>query len=251
MTSLLSEAGLAFVIGLVLLAAVPNPLRASVFKLIRTRAGQSEEAATTPIERELALIAAPKKIIEQSQRQVKDLQGKLVHQRNVLAQRKDDQHHAEEAYFKAVDEKSGDFAVNEFLALVADKEQEVAIEQQVYDSLEQAVSVSCGAIAAASRELRAIQIKVKSDEARSVASQALGNAATIIEAAKAVGGVGSVLAKESRAVDEEFERARASFDLAQGSTVERESRNIKQLEQLDAVRQRLEQRRSARNAQAN
>ncbi len=145
MTQYIIEAVFVLLVGLGLLAVVPNPLRAGVRGLIRIKAGQIHEATTTPIERELALIAAPQKIIEESQRQVKDLQGKLVHQRNVLEQRKDDQRQAEDAYYKSVDEKSGDYAVQEFLALVADKDQEVSIEQQVYDSLEQAVSVSLGA----------------------------------------------------------------------------------------------------------
>lgn len=249
MTQYIIEAVFVLLVGFGLLAVVP--LRAGARGLIRIKAGQIHEATTTPIERELALIAAPQKIIEESQRQVKDLQGKLVHQRNVLEQRKDDQRQAEDAYYKSVDEKSGDYAVQEFLALVADKDQEVSIEQQVYDSLEQAVSVSLGAISAATRELRAIQIKVKSDEARGVATQALGNAAKIIESAKSIGSVGSILQKESRAVQEEFERARASFDMAQGTQVEREIRDGRQRIELEAVRKRLEERRGARLPQAN
>jgi hypothetical protein len=227
-------------------AAFPNPVRAKIRSLIRIKRDKYHRATTTPIQRELELIAVPQKVIETAQRQVKDLQGKLLHQRNLLEQRKDDLQTAEDAYFEA-----GANVTDDVVGLVVDMEQRVAIEDQTYNSIEQAVSTSCAAVSTAVRELRAIQLKVVSDEAKQIATNALTHAAQVIQAAQSIASTDGALQRESNVIAAEFERAQASFDNSQGTKVERELRDLKQTDLRDTVRKRLEERRAARDTKTS
>lgn len=248
MIQLALEMALAFVVLFVCLTVVPNPVRANLRALVRIKARNVKEATTTPVEREIELLAGPKEVIANAQGQLKSLEGRLLHQKIVRDSAGDDLRAAEETYFKATTDGANDGA-EDFLVLVAEKEQELAIEQQTCDSLEQAVATACGAIRTASRELRALQLKVKSDEARELATQALTDASRVIESAQTLTATGGQLNVESRAVTENFERAQAQFEGTQGTPVERELRTIKQQEMLDDVRKRLEERRAARTPQ--
>jgi hypothetical protein len=227
-------------------AVFPNPVRAKIRSLIRIKRDNFHRATTTPIQRELELIAGPQKVIETSQRQVKDLQSKLLHRRNLLEQSKDDLKTAEDAYFEA-----GANVTDDVVGLVADMEERVTIEQRTYNSIEQSVSTSCAAVATAVRELRAIQLKVVSDEAKQIATNALSHAAQVIQAAQSIASIDGALQRESNVIAAEFERAQATFDNSQGTKVERELRDLKQTDLLDSVRKRLEERRYARDTKTN
>jgi hypothetical protein len=246
--SLVIDGAVALVLAFGAAAVIPNPLRDKIRQLIRIKAANAKNAATTPVQRELELIARPQKIIEDARLQVNDLQAKLLQQRIVLDQRRDDLNAATANYYKATDEKASDRELDDQASFVADKEEEVAIEQRTFDSLEQAVSSSLNAVAAASRELRTIQLKVRSDEAKEIATKALDNATKVIEAAQSLGGVTGALTAESRAVDLEYERAKAGLETTQGSDTERELRNLKKRDQLDSVRKRLNEGRAKATA---
>jgi len=226
---------------------VPNPLRDGLRRLVRIKVRTAREASTTPLERELALVAGPQKVIDDALQQVQDLRGNLLHERNVLLQRRDVLHATEEAYYKACDEKADGGTINEQVALVADNEQEMSIQQSIVDGLESACSTACAAVDTARKELRKLQMTVKSDEAKAKATAALGNAAKVIEAAQSVSANGGALAEASRSVHAEFEQARARLDLAQGTPLERELRSVKEQEELSAVRKRLDARRAAQS----
>src|ERR1700679_1241872 len=96
----------AVVVILTVLLIVPSPLRQPLRNIVKIRARSLKNQVTTPIERELELIAGPQKVIDESHAQVEDLRGSLLHERNVLMQRQDDQAAAEGQYYAAADDRN-------------------------------------------------------------------------------------------------------------------------------------------------
>lgn len=242
---LLFDAGLAIVAILAALILVPSPFRDSLLKAVRINIKKAKETTTTPIEREMALIAGPQKTVEDAQQQVLDLQGSLQHENNVLLLRQDELTQAEGVYYKSVDDRSDAGIVEQNVVLVAEKEEEVNLQQTVVNGLQTAVATAYGAVEEARRELRRLQMTVKSDQARDMARVALENAAKVIEAAQSIGVTGGALARESRAIEQGFQEAKARLEMAQGDP---EARNIRQQAQLEEVRRRLDARRGGNAA---
>lgn len=244
---LVFELLLAAVVLLLALLVIPNPMRDGLRRTVRTLFKRAHDSATTPIERELELIAGPQKVIDDSLQQVQDLRGSLLHESNVLLQRLDELHLAEDGYFRLTDDAAADpQSINAQLTVVADKEEEVGIQQAVVDGIQTAVSAALGAVEKARKEIRRLELVVKSDEAKAKATTALDNASRVIAAAQAIGVTGSALQRESDTVQEEFEKAKARIEDAQGTAAEREFKARRQQEQLNEVRQRLEARRAGR-----
>lgn len=244
------DLGLAIVVIVAAILIVPSPFRDALKKAFRINIKKAKDAGTTAIERELALIAEPQRVIDEAQQQVQDLRGALRHENDVLLLRQDDLNLAEGAYFKVIEEKGDQDAVEQSLILVAEKEEDVGLQQKVVSGLESAVATACSAVNGARRELRRLQMTVKSDEAKAKATGALETAARVIEQAQTIGAAGGALHRESRQVDQEFESAKARVEMAQGG--ESEARAIRQQAQLDEVRRRLEARHRERQpADAN
>ncbi|HEY9774284.1 MAG TPA: hypothetical protein V6C81_10835 [Planktothrix sp.] len=229
---------------------VPNTVRERVFLFMHIGVKKAQNATTTSIERELKLIAGPQKIIQEASEKVQDLQGSLFHERNVLMLREDDLARAEETYYKAADEKADQTAIDETLGLVQDKQHEIEIQQGIVEGLEGAVQASCSAVVKARQELRGLELKVKSDEAKSKATTVSENAAKVIEAARSIGVTGGALQQESDAVHEQYEQARAKLEDAQGTPAEREFKSRKRQEELTALRKRLDEQRTLRDSAA-
>jgi uncharacterized coiled-coil protein SlyX len=225
-----------------------RPVRERVLLFVGIELKKAHKATSSPIERELALIAGPQRTIEEASQQVQDLRGQRLHEGNLLLLRNDDLRRAEEAYYKANDEGAEASAIEEALGLVADKEQEITIQQGVVDGLDHAVAASCGAVVRARRELRSLELKVKSDEAKARATEVSENAAKVIEAAKAIGVTGGALQQESDTVHENYEQARVRLDEADGTPAEREFKSAKRKEELSELRKRLDAQRSQRPA---
>jgi len=237
------ELGLAAAVILALLLVIPSPLRQPLRDTVRIRAQRVKNQVTTPIERELELIAGPQQVIDQSQAQVQDLRGTLLHEGNVLLQRKDDLVTAEAQYYKAADDKN-DTGIDELVMLVAEKEQEVAIQQGVVDGVQTAVAAACSGVDKARKELRRVQMTIKSDEAKAKATLALDAAARVMEAARSITTNGGALHQASGEVNSDFEQARARLDGMQGTPVERELNNATQRDELSGLRQRLDAKRA-------
>jgi len=240
---------LAAVAVLVLLFYVPNPVRDSFRSLFSIRLKRLKKAANTPIERELALIAGPQKVIDDSQAQVQDLRGTLLHESTVLMQREDDLAAAEAQYYKAADD-STDTGIDELVLLVAEREQEVALQKNVVDGMQAAVVAACAGVDKARKELRRVQMTIKSDEAKARATQALDAAARVIDAARSITVNGSALNEASKEVNHDFEQARARLDNMQGSAAERELKQATDRQDLLDLRKRLDAKRANQSAPA-
>jgi len=240
-------AGIAVVAILAMLLWVPNPFRQMLRDTASIRLGRVKKAATTPIERELELIAGPQRVIEESQSQVQDLRGSLQHECNVLMQRQDDLTAAEGQYYKAADDKS-DSGIDELVLLVADREQEVKIQQGVVDGIEAAVAAACSGVDKARKELRHVQLTIRSDEAKAKATQALDAAARVMEAARSITANGGALREASGEVNRDFEAARARVDGFQGTPVERDLKVMADRQEMSELRKRLDAKRAAKSA---
>ena len=238
-------AGLAVATLIAMLCYVPNPFRQALRDLVKIRFGRIKKASTTPIQRELDLIAGPQKVIEQSQTDVQDLRGTLFHETNVLMQRQDDLANAEAAYYKAADDKS-DTSVDVLVQMVAEKEQEVALQKTVVDGIEAAVSAACAGVDKARKELRQVQMTIKSDEAKAKATLALDAAAKVMEAARSINVKGSALREASVEVNTTFEQARARIDGLNGTPVERELKQMAEATEISDLRKRLDAKRAAK-----
>lgn len=254
-TWMLVDIWLVGLVAVAVLVLVPNPARDMVRSTFAIWTRRVRKATTTPIERELALVAGPQQIINDAHQQVLDLQGALQHENNVLLRCQDDLTEAEEAYFRTDEElkelaggKNGSDKLDDMVAVVAEKEEEVRLQQGVVDGLRGAVSTAVTAVAQAKRELRRLQMTVRSDEAKAKATEALSGAAAVIDAARKLGAATSELAEESTAVADEFNQARARLQELQGSAEEQEFAARKRQEDLSAVRRRLEQKRTTRGA---
>jgi hypothetical protein len=235
-------AGLAIVAIIAMLLYVPNPFRNMLRDIFKIRTNRIKKAVTTPIERELALVAGPQKVIDESLSQVQDLRGTLVHESNVLLQRQDDLAAAEAQYYKAVDDK-GDSGIDELVMLVAEKEQELTMQQQVVDGIQAAVAAACSGVDKARKELRKVQMTIKSDEAIAKATQALDAAAKVMEAARSMTVNGGALKEASGEVNRDYAAARARVDGFGGSQVERELKQMDEQQQLSELRKRLDAKR--------
>jgi hypothetical protein len=234
---------------LTVLLIVPTPLRQPLRNIVKIRARNLKAQITTPIERELELIAGPQKVIDESHAQVEDLRGSLLHERNVLMLRQDDQSAAEAQYYAAADDRT-DSGIDELVQLVAEKEQEVSIQQGVVDGIQTAVGAACAGVDKARKDLRRVQMTVKSDEAKAKATVALDAAAKVMEAARSISADGGALKQASGEVNHEFEKARARIDIMQGSASERELKQITDRDEIAGLRQRLDSKRAAKAAPA-
>jgi len=238
--------GIAIAAFIGLLLWVPNPFRQMLRDIAKIRLGRVKKATSTPIERELELIAGPQRVIEESQAQVQDLRGSLQHECNVLLQRQDDLATAEAQYYKAADDKS-DSGIDELVLLVADREQEVKIQQGVVDGVEAAVAAACSGVDKARKELRHVQLTIRSDEAKAKATQALDAAARVMDAARSITANGGALREASGEVNRDFEAARARVDGFQGSPVERELKAMGDRQEMSELRKRLDAKRAAKS----
>ncbi|MBS1994282.1 MAG: hypothetical protein JSS83_27410 [Cyanobacteria bacterium SZAS LIN-3] len=239
-------AGIAIAAIIAMLLYVPNPFRDTLRDIVKIRTGRIKKASTTPIERELELIAGPQRVIEESHAQVQDLRGSLQHESNVLMQRQDDLAAAEAQYYKAADDKN-DSGIDELVLLVAEREQEVAIQKNVVDGIQAAVAAACGGVDKARKELRHVQLTIKSDEAKAKATQALDAAAKVMEAARTITANGGALKEASGEVNRDFEAARARVDGFQGTPVERELKAMSDRQEMSELRKRLDAKRAAQN----
>jgi uncharacterized coiled-coil protein SlyX len=237
-------AALAGLVILAILLVVPNPFKRMLRDLVKIRSRRIKNQVTTPIERELELVAGPQRVIDESHSQVQDLRGTLLHEKNILMLRQDDLATAEAQYYKAVDDK-GDSGIDELVMLVAEHEQEVAIQQGVVDGVQTAVATACKAVDQARKELRHVQMTIKSDEAKAKATVALDAAAKVMDAARSITTDGGALHQASGEVNRDFETARARLDGMQGSPAERELKSMGERQQLTELRQRLDAKRAA------
>jgi hypothetical protein len=242
-------AGLALMAIIAFLLYVPSPFQTKLRDTFTIRKARFKKAITTPIERELEMIAGPQKVINESHSMVQDLRGTLVHEYNVLLQRQDDLAAAEAQYDKAADDKN-DTGIDELLLLVAEKEKEVTLQQGVVDGHKAAVDAACGAVDKARKELRHIQMTIKSDEAIAKATAALDAAAQVMEAARTMTADGGALKEASGEISRDFATARARVDGLQDRPGERELNKMGEQQQLADLRKRLDSKReSLRNSQ--
>jgi len=239
-------AGIAVAAIIGMLLWVPNPFRQMLRDIAKIRFGRVKKATTTPIERELELIAGPQRVVEESQAQVQDLRGSLQHECNVLMQRQDDLNVAEAQYYKAADDKS-DSGIDELVLLVADREQEVTIQQGVVDGIEAAVAAACSGVDKARKELRHVQLTIRSDEAKAKATQALDAAARVMDAARSITANGGALREASGEVNRDFEAARARVDGFQGNAADRELKAMTDRQEMTELRKRLDAKRAAKS----
>jgi hypothetical protein len=235
--------GLAIAAIIALLLYVPNPLRTLLQRTISIRRERFKKAVTTPIQRELAMVAGPQKVIDDSQSQVQDLRGTLVHESNVLMQRQDDLAAAETQYYKAADDAS-DTGIDELVLLVAEKEQEAALQQRVVDGIQAAVAAACSGVDKARKELRHVQMTIKSDEAIAKATAALDAAGKVLEAARSMTANGGALKEASSEVNRYYVAARARVDGFNDTPAQRELKHLTEQQQLVELRQRLDAKRT-------
>jgi hypothetical protein len=243
------ETGLAVALVLAVVVAVllviPTPFRQTLRGIAVIRSRRLKNQVTTPIERELELVAGPLQVIDESHVQVQDLRGSLQHESIVLLQRRDDLAEAEAQYYKAADDHS-DSGIDELVLLVADREQEVKIQQGVVDGIQTAVAAACSGVDKARKELRHVQMTIKSDEAKAKATLALDAATHVMEAARSITANGGALKQASGEVNHDFEQAKARLNDMKGTAAERELRELGERQQLDEMRQRLDAKRAAK-----
>ncbi|MBU6450937.1 MAG: hypothetical protein KGS72_04105 [Cyanobacteria bacterium REEB67] len=247
MTGLIAGAVLGGLAFLAMLLAVPNPLRDGLWATVNIRARRLKKELTSPIERELELIAGPQRIIDESQVQIQDLRGTLLHEGNVLQLRKDALAAAETAYYRAADDKH-DSGVDELVLMVAEKEQEVAIQTRVVEGVQTAVSAACAGVDKARKELRKVQMTVKSDEAKAKATLALDSAARVMEAALSITADGGAFKEASHEVGRQFEAARARLDGLGGTSADRELAGMSSRDEVNGLRARLDAKRAGKSA---
>ena len=229
---------------LVMLIIVPSPFRTTLLDTFNIRAKRLKKAISSPIERELELVAGPQAIIDASQVQVQDLRGTLIHETNILLIRQDTLAAAEAAYYKAADDEH-DSGIDELVQMVGEKEQEVTIQARVVEGIQTAVAAACAGVDKARKELRRVQMTVKSDEAKAKATLALDSAARVMEAALSITADGGALKEASQEVGRQFEAAKARLDGMNGSTTERELDAINNRDELNGLRARLDAKRAA------
>jgi hypothetical protein len=242
-------AGLLMMALLAIFLYVPNRFRNTIFDTFKIRLNRFKKSVTPPIERELAMVAGPQKVIDESLSQVQDLRGTLVHESNVLMQREDDLATAEAQYYKAVDDKS-DTGIDELVMLVGEKEQDVALQTKVVDGVKEAVSTACKAVDKARKELRRVQMTIKSDVAIAKATEALNAAAQVMEAARSMTVNGGALKEASNEVSRDFAAARARVDVFGEGSVDRELRQLDETSQIAELRKRLDAKRPVAEASA-
>jgi hypothetical protein len=246
---ILSLLGTVLVLGVVFAAllVIPSPFRETLRDLVKIRSQRLHKQVTTPIERELELIAGPEKVIEDSNVQVQDLRGTLLHETNMLQLREDGLADAEAAYYKAADDKT-DTGLDELAMMVGEREQELALQKGVVDGVQGAVVTAVKAVDRARKELRQVQMTIKSDQAKAKATLALEAAARVMETARSISTTGSALHEASGEVNHDFETARAKLDSLDGSPAERELRQAGERQQVSELRARLDAKRAAQAA---
>lgn len=225
--------------------AFNKPMRARMQVLFDAIVWQIGQFLSTPLERELRLIARNKAVIDRAQNRLQDLRGGLQHERDALQLRRDELNDATTAYYGAVDNHESEEDVNAAALIVSEREQEVAIQQGVVNDFDAAVTAVYRGVSDADGELRRLRMTARSDEAKAKAGEALNYAARVIAEVKSISGVGGKLARESDAIRSGFEQSKARLEDARGTPGQRELAAGKSNAAIAALRKRLDAARQA------
>jgi chromosome segregation ATPase len=233
----------AAVVGTVIGCVVSPAFRRNVLILL----GKGNNKLTTPIDRELALIAEQEEIVSKAARKASDLRGTLNNERNKLA----DKNRALETANGDLDlaismaknknanitdaELEADAMVQQQAANVQAATSERDIQAQTVASIEQTVAVTKQAVADAQAKLKELQLTVKSHEAKAKATSALRGAADVVDSFKGMNSTGAKIAREGDKVNEEFEQAKAQLEDAQGPQAQRDFEAAKRAQGLGSI----------------
>jgi chromosome segregation ATPase len=233
----------AAVVGTLIGCAVSQSFRRNVLILL----GKGNNKLTTPIDRELALIAEQEEIVSKASRKASDLRGTLNNERNKLADKERALTAANGDLDLAISMAKGknaaitdeqleaDPIVQQQAANVQAATSERDIQAQTVASIEQTVAVTKQAVTDAQAKLKELQLTVKSHEAKAKATSALRGAADVVDSFKGMNSTGAKIAREGDKVNEEFEQAKAQLEDAQGPQAQRDFEAAKRAQGLGSI----------------
>jgi len=196
--------------------------------------GKGNSKLTSPVDRELALIAEQEAIVAKASRKASDLRGTLNNERNKLTAANATLDQANKDLDLAISmakakkanitdaELEADPIVAQQATNVQNATGERDIQAQTVSSIESTVTVTKQAVTDAQAKLKELQLTVKSHEAKAKATSALRGAADVVDSFKGMNSTGAKIAKEGDKVNEEFEQAKAGLEDAQGPQAQRD-----------------------------
>lgn len=209
--------------------------------------GKANGKLTTPIERELALIAEQEAIVTKASREASNLRGTLNNERTKLTAanaavdeaNKDLDLAISMARGKKADITDAELEADPIVAQqainVQNKTTEASIQAQTVASIESTVAVTKQAVEDAKAKLTELTLTVKSHEAKAKATGALRGAASVVDSFKGMNSTGSKIAREGDKVNEEFEQAKAGLEDAQGPEAQREFERAKRNQGVGSI----------------
>jgi chromosome segregation ATPase len=257
MESILAHPIAALIFGFIALVAigmvVPNPFRDKLRLLIGLKINKA--LAVDPIDEEMALIEKESKIVEDGQRKASQLKGSLNNEKNKLGTLQTELKSATDDYNLAASMKDAgkpgaEDMVNQQLANVDGKQQELDAQTQVVAQIQATVDTTYAAINQAKTKLGELQRTCKSHAAKAKATEVANSAASVLESYKGLNSVGSKIAKAGDKVNEQFEQAQARLGDAQGTPAEQAFEAAKADQGRDALRAKLEAARKGTPAPA-